>query len=157
MPASVPSAASELYFVEIDAEAYGPWQSRPVADLVARIINMQDESAEAVVMSMSLNPYASSLIAGLRPFKITIIRTGTQVYDKQVSLCWPPEEESCKLRDEEGLVEYFVWAKTQNEAIRAMAALSSQPPKYRPVFDPGEELPLEDPIPEVAESADDDL
>lgn len=141
MPASGSSPhLRELYFVETDTDAYGPWQSRPVADLVAKIMNMQDESSEAVVIAMDLDPYASSLIAGLRPFKIAITRTGHVVHDKQIGLCWPPEPESCKLREEESIVEYFVWAKTQPEAFRIMVSLSSQPPKYRPVFDT--DLPL---------------
>lgn len=132
---------SEVYFVDTGDAAYGPWQSRPVADLVARIINM-DESQEAVVMALDLDPHAPNLISGLRPFKISITRHGNTILDKQISLCWPPEEESCKLREEEGIVEYFVWAKTQTEAYSGIARLSTQAPKYRPIFEPSA-LPLE--------------
>lgn len=132
---------SEVYFVDAGNVAYGPWQSRPVADLVARIINM-DESQDAEVNALDLDSHASNLISGLRPFKISITKQGKTILDKQISLCWPPEEESCKLREEEGIVEYFVWAKTQTEAYSGIARLSTQSPKYRPIFE-SSELPLE--------------
>lgn len=143
MLASARSSPSEVYFVNTGGpDAYGPWQSKPVADLVAKIINMQDEGNDAVVEALDLNPYASQLIAGLRPFHITITKNGNTILEKNIELCWPPESESCKLREEESVVEYFVWAKTQTEAYRIMASLSSSAPLYRPVFDVDDELSL---------------
>ncbi len=129
----------QLYIVDSDPDAFGPWQSRPVADLVVRILEMMGQYAE--VCPVDLDPYASELISGLRPFKITIVRSGRKIISNEVSLCWPPEPESCKLREEESLVEYFVWAKGKNDAISIMASLASAPPKYKGVFDSGE-LPL---------------
>jgi hypothetical protein len=62
------------------------------------------------------------LNSGLLPFKVCVVILQGKVQSVEVALCWPPEPEGL-LVEREDYREYFVWAKTQNEAKTKLASL----------------------------------
>jgi hypothetical protein len=99
---------------------YGPY-SRPIADLVLKIVRMaSDETAEIEVAEVDM--FGEQLQSGLLPFKVCVIVQQGKVQDVEVSLCWPPVPEGI-LVEREDYREYFVWAHNQSEAKTRLASL----------------------------------
>ena len=112
----------QAFFVASDlAEGlYGPY-SRPIADRVLKIVRMaSDETAELEVAEV--DRFGEQLNSGLLPFKVCVVVLQGEVQSVEVALCWPPEPEGL-LVEREDYREYFVWARTQNEAKTRLASL----------------------------------
>ena len=113
----------QAFFVASDlAEGlYGPY-SKPIADRVLKIVRMaSDETAELEVAEVDL--FGEQLNSGLLPFKVYVVVLQGKVQSVEVALCWPPEPEGL-LVEREDYREYFVWARTQNEAKTRLASLA---------------------------------
>ena len=116
-----------VYFVDSDLAGgmYGPFSSEPLANIVLKIVQMvQDETAELV--SFDMDPWGDKLLAGLRPFKVEIFLLDGKFQSVEVALYWPPLSEEGLVSGREDYQEYFVWAKTANEAKIKAARFASQ-------------------------------
>jgi hypothetical protein len=112
----------QAFFVASDVAdgLYGPY-SKPVADRVLKIVRMtSDETAELEVAEVDL--FGEQLKSGLLPFKVCVVVLQGKVQNVDVSLCWPPAQEGI-LAEREDYREYFVWARSQNEAKTRLASL----------------------------------
>jgi hypothetical protein len=115
----------QAFFVASDAAdgLYGPY-SRPVADRVLKIVRMaSDETAELEVAEFDM--FGEQLQSGFLPFKVGVVVLQGRVQSVEVSLCWPPVPEGI-LVEREDYREYFVWAKSQNEAKARLAGLRKE-------------------------------
>jgi len=117
----------------IDSESfdgmYGPFLDEALAERVLKIIRMAATDAEdAEIVSFDPDPWKEQIGAGLLPFVISIESLNGRLIDKKVELLWPPRNKECKILEREGYVQYFVWAKTQTEAIQRMMAFSHEEP-----------------------------
>jgi hypothetical protein len=112
----------QAFFVASDVAdgLYGPY-SKPVADRVLKIVRMaSDETAELEVTEVDM--FGEQLKSELLPFKVCVIVLQGKVQNVEVSLCWPPASEGI-LAEREDYREYFVWARSQNEAKTRLASL----------------------------------
>ena len=115
----------QAFFVASEAAdgLYGPY-SRPIADRVLKIVRMaSDETAELEVADF--DTFGEQLQSGLLPFKVCVVVLQGKVQSVEVSLCWPPATEGI-LTEREDYREYFVWAKSQNEAKARLAGLRKE-------------------------------
>jgi hypothetical protein len=115
----------QAFFVadEVAEGLYGPC-SRQVDDRVLKIVRMaSDETAELEAAEFDM--FAEQLQSGLLPFKVCVVVLQGKVQSVEVSLCWPPFPEGI-LVEREDYREYFVWAKSQNEAKARLAGLKKE-------------------------------
>lgn len=131
---SLKPVAGKLYFIDCPlGDAFGPFSDPALADTVMRIVHMTiDETA--TLEEVELNPWKKELTAGLKPFLVSIESRDGIVTGNKIELSWPPYDCNCKVEERMGFVSYFVWAKTQGEAVRCIPPLASQAP-VKPDFD----------------------
>lgn len=104
-------------FTSDDLQHAGPYRDKRVAELVLKIFQMKLDE-ESYIWEVTQDPYAEELKAGLRPWKITIYCEQGQITGKpEIELCWPPEPQEGAIQENDWLKIYFVWAKTQAEAL----------------------------------------
>jgi hypothetical protein len=101
----------------------GPYVDQEVLQRTLKIIRMIDKDAE--VITRETDPYADQILAGLLPFKIHVdIRGGEVQLPAEVCVTWPPAPiEGITIGTPE-YREYFVWAKSEKEALRALSHIN---------------------------------
>lgn len=101
----------------------GAYSDPGLANKVLKIVRMAvDDGAELDHLEVDI--CGEELRSGLLPYKIEIIRsvaTG-KVLEKRINLTWPPKEEGI-VEEREDYIQYFFWAKTQNEAIGKLSTV----------------------------------
>jgi hypothetical protein len=103
------------------AKGAGPFTDKKVADIALKLMQMIDPDSEMI--ECEVNEWAEELKAGLRPWKISVDLNGGRVVGQPIfELCWPPMPEGI-ISETTWSKQYFVWALTQNEAIRKLPYL----------------------------------
>jgi hypothetical protein len=125
----------QIFWVRSESgeDFWGPYVERSLADRVLKIACMAGyEDAEVAVMDCDQN--LDRISAGLLPWKIIAELEDGKLMKTSCSLTWPPEAQEGIVRgeadgsgEEARQIEYFVWSKTENEAKRRLAQLSSAP------------------------------
>ena len=104
-------------------EFWGPYTDLALAERILKIVQSFDPGAELV--SRATDQWAKQIIAGLKPWKIHIdVVNGELQLPATVSLTWPPmETEGLQIGTPEFL-EFFVWSKTEREALITLARIN---------------------------------
>ena len=106
-----------------EEDFYGPYTDLALADRILEIVQSFDPGAELV--SRPTDQWAKQIISGLKPWKIHIdIINGELQLPATVSLTWPPAEAEGLQFGSPEEQEFFVWAKTEKEALVNLARLN---------------------------------
>ena len=106
-----------------EEDFYGPYTDLALADRILEIVQSFDPGAELV--SRPTDQWAKQIISGLKPWKIHIdIINGELQLPATVSLTWPPAETEGLQFGSPEEQEFFVWAKTEKEALVNLARLN---------------------------------
>ena len=108
----------------------GPLADLQLAKKILAIIRQLDPGAE--IISRETDPYREQIEAGLQPFQILVeIIGGEPQLPATVSLCWPPaQQEGIQEGTPEG-TRYFVWAKSEKDALLRLARLNKATSKAK--------------------------
>ena len=106
----------------------GPFTDPQLAKKILTIVRQLDPDAE--IISREADPYREQIEAGLQPYEILVeIVGGEPQLPATVSLCWPPaQQEGIQEGTPEGTT-YFVWAKSEKDALLRLARLNKATPK----------------------------
>ena len=106
-----------------EEDFYGPYTDLALADRILEIVQSFDPGAELV--SRPTDQWAKQIISGLKPWKIHIdVINGELQLPATVSLTWPPAETEGLQFGSPEEQEFFVWAKTEKEALVNLARLN---------------------------------
>ena len=106
-----------------EEDFYGPYTDLALADRILEIVQSFDPGAELV--SRPTDQWAKQIISGLKPWKIHIdVINGELQLPATVSLTWPPAESEGLQFGSPEEQEFFVWAKTEKEALVNLARLN---------------------------------
>ena len=114
---------------ELGEDWTGPFTDLALAKKILAIVRQLDPDAE--IISRESDPYREQIEAGLQPFQIQVdIVGGEPQLPATVSLTWPPaEQEGIQEGTPEGTT-YFVWAKSEKDALLRLARINrAAPPK----------------------------
>ncbi len=121
-----------LYCVvdSFEDQYWGPFSTQILANKVLSIVK-QVVDDEATIHPIPVDRWAAQLNVGLLPWRVDVMLVpGTgQIREKEVSLTWPPAEtEGVIAQIEDSYISYFVWAKSQTEALTKLARLAAKRP-----------------------------
>lgn len=111
---------------ELGDDWAGPYTDALLLKKTLGIVQRLDPTAE--IVSKETDPFKEQIEAGLLPYQIFVnIIEGEPQLPAEVQLTWPPEEH-------EGIQEgtpdhslYFVWAKSEKDALIRLARLNRSP------------------------------
>ena len=107
-----------------EEDFYGPYTDLALAERILKIVQLGiDPGAEMV--TRETDQWGKQIIAGLKPWQIHIdIVNGELQLPATVSLTWPPAESEGLQFGSPEEQEFFVWAKTEKEALVNLARLN---------------------------------
>jgi hypothetical protein len=113
-----------------DADAWGPYSE----GMARKILPICEKAGypDVTIVAEDLDEYCEKIEAGLQPFRIHVdIIAGEPQLPATVSLTWPPaEQEGIQEGTPEGTT-YFVWAKSEKDALLRLARLNKATPKAK--------------------------
>lgn len=109
---------------ELGDDWAGPYTDLGLLQKTLAIIRKMDPMAE--VESRETDPYSEQIRGGLLPYHIHVnLVDGEPQLPAEVSMTWPPGEQEGIVRGTEDSVDYFVWAKSERDALLRLARLNS--------------------------------
>lgn len=109
---------------ELGDDWAGPYTDLGLLQKTLAIIRKMDPMAE--VVSRETDPWSDQIRGGLLPYHIQVnLLNGEPQLPAEVSMTWPPEEQEGIVRGTEESVDYFVWAKSERDALLRLARLNS--------------------------------
>lgn len=108
---------------ELGDDWAGPYTDLGLLQKTLAIIRKMDPMAE--VESRETDPWCDQIRGGLLPYHIHVnLLNGELQLPAEVCMTWPPEEQEGIVRGTEESIDYFVWAKSERDALRRLARLN---------------------------------
>jgi hypothetical protein len=80
---------------------------------------------EAEVITRETDPFATQILAGLIPYKIHVdLEDGMLQLPAEISVTWPPSESEGIQEGTPDYIEYFVWAKSEKDALLRISRIN---------------------------------
>jgi len=93
--------------------------------LLKKTLEIKQVDPGAEIISKETDPYKDPILSGLLPFKIHVdLLGGEPQLPAAVSLTWPPAEAEGIQEGTFDYTEYFVWAKTERDALLRLARIN---------------------------------
>lgn len=109
---------------ELGDDWAGPYIDLGLLQKTLAIIRKMDPMAE--VVSRETDPWSEQIRSGLLPYHIHVnLLDGEPQLPAEVRTTWPPEEQEGIVRGTEEAIDYFVWAKSERDALLRLARLNS--------------------------------
>lgn len=113
---------------ELGEDYAGPYTDMALLQKALTIIQEIDPSAE--IISRETDPWKDQIESGLRPYQIHVdIVGGEPQLPATVSLTWPPAEQEGIQEGTPDGTTYFVWAKSERDALLRLARINRAAPK----------------------------
>ena len=127
--------STKIFIVDSDpddagADAWGPFTQEMASSVLDICIRAGHTAAQ--IVEKGLDEYKAQIEAGLKPYHIKVaIINGEPQLPADVRLTWPPAEQE---GIQEGTVDqasYFVWAKSEKDALLRLARLNRSTPRSK--------------------------
>jgi hypothetical protein len=113
---------------ELGDDWAGPYTDILLLKKTLDIVQRLDPGAE--VVGKETDPFREQIESGLLPYQISInIIEGEPQLPAEVQLTWPPEEREGIQEGTPDYRRYFVWAKSEKDALIRLARLNRTTPK----------------------------
>jgi hypothetical protein len=113
---------------ELGSDWAGPYTDQLLLQKTLAIIKRVDPGAETI--NKETDPFKDFILSGMLPFRIHVdIVAGEPQLPAAVLITWPPSEVEGIQEGTADFTEYFVWAKTERDALLRLARVNRAPPQ----------------------------